>query len=1083
MPNASVPTFNCYSNFNTLHPYVTWTEDAGWPAGNVVGGTVRVLKNDAYHYGVDLQPEFTFAAATTVTAATSATVFQASALSSTNDTYNGMTLQFMDGTLRGQKDTVLDYDGTLRQFTMTTGFSGTPTVGDVIKLYNPLKVHGFILGLDENTTYTVETTWTRTSPTGVVLETFTNTASYTTRSSTVPEPTGLSWYLDPTNGNDSYAGHNPTFVSGTTGPKKTMESIKTAGLAAGDVIYLVGTLDTIDGKEYVTFDLASANNYRLQNVSGTANAWIHIRPYNANTYIRGWKYLNGTWTDNLNGTYTLASQTDAFGVVIDTAWNNQELYPYGKNSGADDFASVPRQIGMNNHTWPGFYQDNVADTMTVRLASGTAPATNQLKGGYTIGLLIANVDYVKIQDLVFEYCVGSTNAVTTHSLNTAIYGLGFAIRSGQSVPAGVNNAIVTNCRFDHCAISVGSATANVDGSTNILIDQCDIVRYGPYQQFISPTATAIGGNDPYNQYISWQYTKNVVDYNFLNVTAWDGVVIRDCNIQGSGIQCDGADRAMGRFMDIYNNRIYDVVDDGLEFDNLAGVSMAVFNNSIEGAAASLSLSHYDCGPLLFTGNLCKDFAHTCIKVGGRSTTLQSNAMKMFYNNTFISTRASKQASPSCKFNGAHSGSIGYNNIFAGTGTLIFSGGGKPSYTQNIWNNNGFYKIPKLDVATQVLASGVTTGTPSTTTFTSSGASISGTDDNAYGWNSCVRMTSGAANGCVRPVANYVSATKNFQFNASFAFPVAPGVGDSFDVIVGDEVTTGAVTGSSSTTTSLVGTGSGLSSVDNAYKDFRIVFTSGAIDSDLSYRVSSYTGSTKTFTMADTLPSIPQAGNIFKVVTPSIWQWDSATTGYKNTSAGIESTYDNVIQTTSTVAGVTNLLRFTGQNALSSSDDTYNGLRLEFTSGTLNGEWDIVEDYIGSSRTFVMARGFSVAPTVSDAFKLVEDSLQLTNNYELYDPFQDIDDPSTLIDLFATSALPIHGITNIKADDGTREAERMGFYDGFAYRGGMMARISTSRNIPQGNAFINAPIGDSGASDGNFLQVTDINEKLGDRLRG
>ena len=78
-----------------------------------------------------------------------------------------------------------------------------------------------------------------------------------------------------------------------------------------------------------------------------------------------------------------------------------------------------------------------------------------------------------------------------------------------------------------------------------------------------------------------------------------------------------------------------------------------------------------------------------------------------------------------------------------------------------------------------------------------------------------------------------------------------------------------------------------------------------------------------------------------------------------------------------VAAVTDATTFTGQAAnfdgspvLSTTDDTYNGWVLDFTSGALVGQRGVVVDYIGDTRTFVFNAGtFSAAPSADDTFRL------------------------------------------------------------------------------------------------------------------
>ena len=79
-----------------------------------------------------------------------------------------------------------------------------------------------------------------------------------------------------------------------------------------------------------------------------------------------------------------------------------------------------------------------------------------------------------------------------------------------------------------------------------------------------------------------------------------------------------------------------------------------------------------------------------------------------------------------------------------------------------------------------------------------------------------------------------------------------------DSIVSAECTTG------STTSSIVGTGSSLKTVDSFYIDRMIIFTTG----DLAYSarpVAAYDGSSKTFTVGTAFTSAPSSGDEFIIV--------------------------------------------------------------------------------------------------------------------------------------------------------------------------------------------------------------------------
>lgn len=62
--------------------------------------------------------------------------------------------------------------------------------------------------------------------------------------------------------------------------------------------------------------------------------------------------------------------------------------------------------------------------------------------------------------------------------------------------------------------------------------------------------------------------------------------------------------------------------------------------------------------------------------------------------------------------------------------------------------------------------------------------------------------------------------------------------------------------------------------------------------------------------------------------------------------------------------------FKGASGLSSSDDFYNGCRLIFTSGTMKGIEEKINDYTGATRLFTFASAFPATPTNGDEFVII-----------------------------------------------------------------------------------------------------------------
>src|SRR4029079_9248047 len=77
-------------------------------------------------------------------------------------------------------------------------------------------------------------------------------------------------------------------------------------------------------------------------------------------------------------------------------------------------------------------------------------------------------------------------------------------------------------------------------------------------------------------------------------------------------------------------------------------------------------------------------------------------------------------------------------------------------------------------------------------------------------------------------------------------------------------------------------------------------------------------------------------------------------------------------TTSSVSSVVDATHFSGSNALSSVDGSYNGKEIQFTSGPLTGQRGRVVSYVGATHTFTFAAGtFTAAPAVGNTFQFDE----------------------------------------------------------------------------------------------------------------
>ena len=149
---------------------------------------------------------------------------------------------------------------------------------------------------------------------------------------------GIAYYIDVTNGNNSWSGTSPTFTGGRTGPWANPQPINYGGscypVAAGTTIYfLPGVIQTQDA----AFESTSLN---LVNAYGTSNAPIVVAPYNGATVIftnsgpnnnqlnmdacawvkiYGLQFTNGHRTPILQNCTNCEIVSNFFGQTIDTS--------------------------------------------------------------------------------------------------------------------------------------------------------------------------------------------------------------------------------------------------------------------------------------------------------------------------------------------------------------------------------------------------------------------------------------------------------------------------------------------------------------------------------------------------------------------------------------------------------------------------------------------------------------------------------------------------------------------------------------------------------------------------------------------
>lgn len=265
---------------------------------------------------------------------------------------------------------------------------------------------------------------------------------------------GATYYVSFLHGNDSWNGTAPAFVSGTTGPKKTLGG-GTGLLAAGDTLSL---------------ECGNTWNEGFNIISGSDDA--HRTTYNSYVGAEGsakpiitdqTAITNTGWTDDGGGKYSKDIGTSV------CTWFYEDAIPLPKASDATLAEAYPCWY-FNSGTHVAYYKPTSGDPSTHTL-------TRTVSGG-RIGTAGTPRDYITIDGLRLYNCAafylatsnspggGGFSYLTFQNLDliNCCNGIGITQRNNNSV----QYITIQNNTFDYCHsgtyIAIGTVTAPAHNS-------------------------------------------------------------------------------------------------------------------------------------------------------------------------------------------------------------------------------------------------------------------------------------------------------------------------------------------------------------------------------------------------------------------------------------------------------------------------------------------------------------------------------------------------------------------------------------------------------------------------------------------
>lgn len=524
------------------------------------------------------------------------------------------------------------------------------------KRYGANEYYGNCFNLREATEYGVRTTVRIRNADGILAREYVSQATVTTKDSTVPIDEGdrIAVYVDAVSGSNSNDGLTPAT------PKKDLdgsgtESVNDLILADNDRGYDIYVMNG-------AWVGAATATRRLIGIRGAANNWIRILPYDANAKITCAQALNGTWTDEGSGIFSMSieSITSATNTLANL-WDDTvgaHLYPF-KTRAAFDAAAISDGTGYwiddDNSESNATYSAGV-DVLYVRLVSGANPGTGRLTGAFGSGLVLQNSRYVLIDGLPFRSCgVSSKNNRSAGST---------AALQIQDFSAECQDIIVRNCPFDRNRQDIHVYGLGTYGCHDVLIEENDFVFDGPWDHFYS----GYGSETPYVQTDSWSHIKSSQWEKHAIIGLCDeNLVVRNNTCRGMQIvQTTQAGAGQLKNFHQHGNTITECWDDAVgDIEGDGGINIAIHNETVVDATTLIGMSPLNAGPLWFFASSIDGYIHGPIKVGNQAVEGESNGPKIIAN---ISCKAQDWGSDDYRdmaslLNGAHSNLEAYNIVF------------------------------------------------------------------------------------------------------------------------------------------------------------------------------------------------------------------------------------------------------------------------------------------------------------------------------------------------------------------------------------------------------------------------------------
>lgn len=301
----------------------------------------------------------------------------------------------------------------------------------------------------------------------------------------------------------------------------------------------------------------------------------------------------------------------------------------------------------------------------VRIAGGGSPGSGRLKGGYGLGILLNDCQFVVIESPIIEYCGSINKQVPTTAQTASSGGYGLGINGISSTAC--SDIIVRDPTFTNCLVNLNLADST-GSCDDVLLDGGTMARPGAwdriFEQFDYDEA------DPYVQADSWPgYKGSAWEIPAVQITGGSGFVLRSATVDGFELLAAvGSDATIGKHLHVHDMTITGGMDDALgDLEDNAAINAAFHNNSVTDSPVVLSLSPYDAGPCWVFANIGDGILHTPYKFGDHAVDATTgNAFRVVVNNS------SKMRGPSSDRREGHqhsqlghSGVIYVNNVTHG----------------------------------------------------------------------------------------------------------------------------------------------------------------------------------------------------------------------------------------------------------------------------------------------------------------------------------------------------------------------------------------------------------------------------------